>query len=87
MTVTRGLVFDISEGSIHDGPGLRITVFLKGCMLRCRWCHSPEGQSPEPEILHLPQGETPCGLDRYRQRAYRRTSCLDDHGEENEEYD
>ena len=59
--MTRGLVFNISEGSIHDGPGLRITVFLKGCMLRCRWCHSPEGQSPEPETLHLPQGETPCG--------------------------
>ncbi len=61
MTVTRGLVFDISEGSIHDGPGLRITVFLKGCMLRCRWCHSPEGQSPEPETLYPPSGETLCG--------------------------
>ena len=57
-----GRVFDIAEGSIHDGPGLRITVFLKGCPLRCRWCHSPEGQSPEPETLRLPDGgERLCG--------------------------
>ena len=56
--MSRGLVFDITEGSIHDGPGLRTTVFLKGCPLRCRWCHSPEGQSPEPETLRLPGGRT-----------------------------
>jgi len=48
-----GIVFDIAEASIHDGPGLRITVFLKGCCLRCRWCHSPEGQSFVPEWLEL----------------------------------
>ncbi len=47
-----GTIFDIAEGSIHDGPGMRITVFLKGCPLRCRWCHSPEGQSASPQILH-----------------------------------
>lgn len=51
-----GTIFDIAEGSIHDGPGLRVTVFLKGCPLRCTWCHSPEGQSIEPELLHLPDG-------------------------------
>ena len=60
-----GTVFDISEGSIHDGPGLRITVFLKGCPLRCRWCHSPEGQSPQPEPLHLPDGTTRIAGTRY----------------------
>ena len=49
-----GMVFDISEAAIHDGPGLRTTVFLKGCPMRCRWCHSPEGQSPEQEMLLLP---------------------------------
>lgn len=49
-----GTVFDIAEGSIHDGPGMRITVFLKGCPLRCRWCHSPEGQSAEIETLTFP---------------------------------
>ena len=47
-----GVIFDIAECSIHDGPGMRITVFLKGCPLRCRWCHSPEGQSKEIEFLH-----------------------------------
>ena len=47
-----GVIFDIAECSIHDGPGMRITVFLKGCPLKCRWCHSPEGQSPEIELLH-----------------------------------
>ena len=51
-----GLLFDIAEASIHDGPGLRITVFLKGCPLRCRWCHSPEGQNSAPETLIFPGG-------------------------------
>ncbi len=57
-----GLIFDIAEGSIHDGPGLRTTVFLKGCPLRCRWCHSPEGQSPEPEWLNTAAGRRLCGV-------------------------
>lgn len=60
----KGLVFDISEGTIHDGPGLRTTVFLKGCPLRCKWCHSPEGQGREPEMLRLPgAGERLCGVE------------------------
>jgi len=60
----KGLVFDISEGSIHDGPGLRVTVFLKGCPLRCRWCHSPEGQRSEPEILRWPDASKRlCGAE------------------------
>jgi pyruvate formate lyase activating enzyme len=46
-----GVVFDIKEFAVHDGPGLRVTVFLKGCSLRCSWCHNPEGLSPEPQIL------------------------------------
>ena len=59
-----GRVFDISEGTIHDGPGLRITVFMKGCPLRCKWCHSPEGQGTEPEILRFPGApERLCGVD------------------------
>ncbi len=44
-----GTVFDIQRAAIHDGPGLRTTVFLKGCPLRCAWCHNPESQSPFPE--------------------------------------
>ena len=47
----KALIFSIEEFSIHDGPGLRTTVFLKGCPLRCEWCHNPEGLSPKPEIM------------------------------------
>ncbi len=43
-----GRVFDIQRFSIHDGPGIRTTVFLKGCPLRCLWCHNPESIRPEP---------------------------------------
>ena len=39
----KGIIFDIKEFSIHDGPGIRVTVFMKGCPLRCKWCHNPEG--------------------------------------------
>ena len=46
-----GTEFDIKELSVHDGPGPRVTVFLKGCPLRCRWCHNPEGLSGEPQLL------------------------------------
>ncbi len=45
-----GIIFDIKRYAIHDGPGIRMTVFLKGCPLRCWWCHNPESQSPQPEI-------------------------------------
>lgn len=46
-----GTVFDIKEFTVHDGPGTRVTVFLKGCPLRCWWCHNPEGLSPEPQLM------------------------------------
>ena len=46
-----GKIFDIKEFSVHDGPGGRITVFLKGCPLKCLWCHNPEGQSLESELM------------------------------------
>jgi pyruvate formate lyase activating enzyme len=45
-----GIVFDIYRGTMHDGPGLRTTVFLKGCPLKCLWCHNPEGINRSPEI-------------------------------------
>ncbi len=45
-----GLVFDIKEFALHDGTGLRTTVFLKGCPLRCAWCHNPEGMKPGREL-------------------------------------
>ncbi len=47
-----GWVFDIKRYSIHDGPGIRTTVFLKGCALRCLWCHNPESLAPGPELMH-----------------------------------
>lgn len=47
----QGTIFDIQRFSIHDGPGIRTTVFLKGCPLRCKWCHNPESQSFKPERL------------------------------------
>jgi pyruvate formate lyase activating enzyme len=53
MDVT-GRVFDIKRYSIHDGPGIRTTVFLKGCSLNCLWCHNPESIDPGPELMHWP---------------------------------
>jgi pyruvate formate lyase activating enzyme len=47
----RGLVFDIKKFSIHDGPGIRTTVFFKGCPLNCQWCHNPESQAPQRELI------------------------------------
>ena len=44
-------IFEVREFCLHDGPGIRTTVFFKGCPLRCAWCHNPEGLSPEPEML------------------------------------
>ena len=60
----KGTVFDIKEFSVYDGPGVRTTVFLKGCPLRCRWCHNPEGLSPRPEILINAGSCTGCGKCR-----------------------
>jgi glycyl-radical enzyme activating protein len=47
-----GVVFDIQRFSLHDGPGIRTTVFLKGCPLKCVWCHNPESWALEPELLY-----------------------------------
>jgi pyruvate formate lyase activating enzyme len=50
---TSGLVFNIMRFSVHDGPGIRTTVFLKGCPLSCPWCHNPESQSYQPEAMYV----------------------------------
>ncbi len=47
----QGLIFNIKRYSIHDGPGIRVTFFMKGCPLSCIWCHNPEGISPLPEVV------------------------------------
>lgn len=49
--MTNGIVFDIREFTVHDGPGIRTTVFLKGCPLACKWCHNPEGLSGKPQVM------------------------------------
>jgi pyruvate formate lyase activating enzyme len=56
-----GIVFNIQRFSIHDGPGIRTTVFLKGCALRCFWCHNPEGLRIKPEIQFFPDRCIACG--------------------------
>lgn len=57
-----GTIFDIKEFSIHDGPGGRITVFLKDCPLRCIWCHNPEGLKKEPQLMKKKNLCTSCGM-------------------------
>jgi pyruvate formate lyase activating enzyme len=47
----KGLIFSVKRYSIHDGPGIRVTFFMKGCPLNCIWCHNPEGISPHSETL------------------------------------
>src|SRR5512138_1818211 len=63
MTSTNGIVFDIKEFSVHDGPGIRTTVFLKGCPLHCVWCHNPEGQSRQPQVMRGPAGDRQAGME------------------------
>lgn len=60
--MARGTVFDIKEFALSDGPGIRTTVFFKGCPLRCAWCHNPEGLSPGREVYRATGGCAECGL-------------------------
>lgn len=53
-----GIVFDVKRGGVKDGPGIRTSVFLKGCPLRCIWCHNPESQMLQPETA---ADGSPCG--------------------------
>ena len=58
---TRITVFDIQRNSFVDGPGIRTTVFFKGCNLKCAWCHNPEGQKRERELAFFKNSCTGCG--------------------------
>ena len=51
----KGHIFDIKKFAVHDGPGIRTTIFFKGCPLSCLWCHNPEGISPDQEIMVFPE--------------------------------
>ena len=59
--MTTGIIFDIKRYAIHDGPGIRTTVFLKGCPLACRWCHNPEGIEPNPFLAYKYERCIRCG--------------------------
>lgn len=59
--MSKGIIFSIEEFAINDGPGIRTTVFLKGCPLRCAWCHNPEGLSFAPQVMHSHEGDRICG--------------------------
>ena len=59
--VTQGTVFDIQTYSLHDGPGIRTLVFLKGCPLACAWCQNPESQRRQPEVLLYSEKCAGCG--------------------------
>ncbi|MGH6667224.1 glycyl-radical enzyme activating protein [Bacteroides hominis] len=60
-TMKTGTIFSIEEFAIHDGPGIRTTIFLKGCPLHCAWCHNPEGISPQPQYMIKKGVKSICG--------------------------
>lgn len=63
ISKVRGRIFDIQKYSVHDGPGIRTIVFLKGCALRCRWCCNPESQSFEIQTMKTNDGSKLMGRD------------------------
>jgi pyruvate formate lyase activating enzyme len=67
----KGIVFNVEKYAIHDGPGIRTTVFLKGCAMHCWWCHNPEGQNSKRELTYRENRCTRCGecIKRCRRKA------------------
>lgn len=86
--MTTGYICNIQRFSVHDGPGIRTTVFLKGCTLRCFWCHNPETIRPKPEVQFFPNRCIGCaacvevcpegaqGFDENGIRTFNREKCV-----------
>ena len=84
----KGNIFDIKRFAVHDGPGIRTTVFFKGCPLRCVWCHNPEGLSAKPQLAYYAHKCVGCGgcvlscpagahtLDTEHIHRFEREKCL-----------
>jgi pyruvate-formate lyase-activating enzyme len=68
----KGLIFDIQKFSVHDGPGVRTIVFLKGCPLSCRWCCNPESQCKEPQVMFISQNCIGCKMSLINILSFRR---------------
>ena len=58
---TEGVIFDVDTFAVHDGPGIRMAVYFKGCPLSCKWCHSPESRKAEPELIFMQDRCELCG--------------------------
>lgn len=71
----KGLIFDIQRFSVHDGPGIRTTVFFKGCPLRCAWCHNPEGLAGHAQLQYFADKCIGCGLCGKRQSLSDADNC------------
>lgn len=61
LRAVTGIVFNVQHYCIHDGPGIRTNIFVKGCPLRCAWCANPESQSPRPQLMYRADKCTGCG--------------------------
>ena len=57
----KATIFEIQRTSFVDGPGIRTTVFFKGCKMKCKWCHNPESQQPQPQLMYYKNKCTGCG--------------------------
>ena len=70
----KAIIFEIKRFAVHDGDGIRTTVFFKGCPLRCVWCHNPEGIGFEPQVAHYEHKCIGCG--ECKREGFTPESCL-----------